>query len=171
DAGTYSSPDTAVSGGHCYRYSFTVADNVGNVSSAVTATAKVDTAGPTVSVTAPTELSGGANQYYDSVSKTQYFRPAGSGSFDLNGTASDSTTGVTGVDFPDVSGTSGWSGSTGGTDSSSPYSSPATYSWTAGAGAPGSRNVTATDEAGNASSDAIAIAADAAAPTGQSITL
>src|SRR5204862_409106 len=32
DAGTFSSPDTTVSGGHCYRYSFTIGDNVGHSS-------------------------------------------------------------------------------------------------------------------------------------------
>ena len=42
DAGTYSSPDTSVSNGNCYRYSFAITDNVGNTSSSVTATAKVD---------------------------------------------------------------------------------------------------------------------------------
>ena len=47
DGGTYTSPDTSVTGGHCYRYSFTIADRVGNVSSPVTAAAKVDTAAPT----------------------------------------------------------------------------------------------------------------------------
>src|SRR5207247_360135 len=65
DAGSFTSPDTAVTGGHCYRYSFTIGDNVGNISSAVTATAKVDTNAPSISVSAPTELTGAGNQYYD----------------------------------------------------------------------------------------------------------
>src|SRR5439155_15783294 len=134
---------------------FTVADNVGNVSSpVVSATAKVDTVAPSVSATAPTVGSGAGNQYYDSGTKTQFFRSTGSGSFTLNATASDADTGVT-VAFPDVSGISGWSGSTGGTDSTSPYSSPATYSWTAGAGEPGSVDVTAKDKAGNSAADAV----------------
>src|SRR5205807_1227123 len=86
DAGTFTSPDATVTGGNCYRYTFTIKDNVGNVSTGVTATAKVDTVNPTVSVTAPTELTGPGNQYYDAPSKTQFFRPAGSGSFTLNAT-------------------------------------------------------------------------------------
>jgi hypothetical protein len=89
DAGSFSSPDIAVSTGHCYRYTFTIADRVGNVSTSVTATAKVDTDAPIVAATAPTELTGAGNQYYDAGSQTQFFRPAGSGSFTLHATASD----------------------------------------------------------------------------------
>ncbi len=171
DAGTYSSPDTSVSNGNCYRYSFTITDNVGNTSSTVTATAKVDTQAPSVSLTAPTELTGAGNQYYDGAAKTQFFRPAGSGSFRLNATASDSESAVSSVSFPDISGLSGWSGSTGGADTTSPYSSPADYSWSSGAAAPGARNVASSDKAGNSNSDTVTLAADSAAPTGQSLTL
>ena len=103
DAGSFSSPDTAVSSGHCYRYTFTIADRVGNVSPSVTATAKVDTDAPIVAVTAPTELTGAGNQYYDAGSQTQFFRPAGSGSFTLHATASDGQSGVAQVAFPNVS--------------------------------------------------------------------
>ena len=124
DAGTFTSPDTAVSAGHCYRYSFTIADKVGNISSAATATAKVDNGAPTVSVGTPTALTGAGNQYYDAGTKTLFFRSTGSGSFDLNATASDSDTAVDAVDFPTISSLSGWSGSTGGADTTSPYSSP-----------------------------------------------
>ncbi len=137
DPGTYTSPDTSVSGGHCYRYSFTIEDNVGNTSTAVTTTAKVDTAAANVAVTAPTENTGAANQYYDAGTKTQFFRPSASGSFTLNATASDVHTAFTQVAFPNVSATSGWSGSTGGPDSTSPYASPSSYSWSVGASAPG----------------------------------
>jgi hypothetical protein len=170
DPGTFTSPDTSVTGGHCYRYTFTIADNVGNVSGGASATAKVDTAAPTVSPTAPTEVSGAGNQYYDAGTKTQYFRPAGSGSFTLNATASDSDTAVASVAFPDVSATGGWSGS-GGTDTSSPYASPSTYSWSGGAAEPGAKTLTATDKAGNTGTDTITLKADSTAPTGQTITL
>src|SRR5262249_19985032 len=145
--------------GHCYRYTFTIADNVGNVSSPVTAVAKVDTQAPNISVDAPTALSGTGAQYYDAGSKTLFFRSTASGSFRLNSTTSDAHTAVTGVTYPDLSGVSGWS--TSGTDSS----------WSSGAAAPGARNITATDSAGNTASDTITIANDTAAPNGQSITL
>ena len=171
DAGTFTSPDTAVSAGHCYRYSFTIADKVGNISSAATATAKVDNGAPTVSVGTPTALTGAGNQYYDAGTKTLFFRSTGSGSFDLNATASDSDTAVDAVDFPTISSLSGWSGSTGGADTTSPYSSPTDYSWSSGAAEPGAQTVSATDKAANSSSDTITIADDTSAPTGQSITL
>ena len=171
DAGTFSSPDTAVSSGHCYRYSFSLRDNVGNLSAAVTATAKVDTAPPAVAVTAATEVTGAGSQYYDAGSKTQFFRPGGSGSFTLNATGSDVDTGVTGVAFPDVSATSGWAGSTGGSDATSPYSSPVTYAWSSGAGEPGAVSVVATDKAANTASDTVTLRADGTAPSGQTIAL
>src|SRR5262249_5853447 len=171
DGGTFSSPDTAVSSGHCYRYTFTISDNVGNVSAPVQAVAKVDTDAPAVSVAAPTELTGAGNQYYDAASQTQWFRPSGSGSFSLNATASDGDSGVADVAFPNVSAVSGWSGSTGGTDTSAPYGSPTDYTWTSGATAPGARSITATNAAGIPASATVTIAADSTAPSGQAITL
>ena len=124
-----------------------------------------------MSLNAPTELTGAGNQYYDGATKTQFFRPAGSGSFRLNATASDSETAVASVSFPDVSGLSGWSGSTGGADTTSPYSSPADYTWSSGAVEPGARNISGSDKAANSSSDTITLTADSTAPTGQSLTL
>ena len=165
--------DTTVASGKCYRYRYKISDNVGNQSaaSASSADAKVDTGDPTVAVTSPAEVTGPAAQYYDSATKTHYFRPAGAGSFTLNATASDVETGVAGVAFPNVSAVSGWTGSTGGSDPSSPYASPADYTWTGGATAPGARTITATDKAGRTANDTVTIAADSSAPTGHSVTL
>ena len=162
--------DTTVVSGNCYRYRISVSDNVGNTSSNSTATAdaKVDTSAPTVAATAPTAVTGTANQYYSS--GTLWFRPTGSGSFALNATASDAQSGVQ-VSFPNVSGTTGWTGSTGGTDTTSPYSSPADYTWTTGATQLGSTTITATNGAGLSAADSLTISADTTAPTGQSATL
>ncbi|MFL5755338.1 MAG: Ig-like domain-containing protein, partial [Chloroflexota bacterium] len=171
DSGTFSSPDTAVSTGHCYRYSFTIGDKVANVSSAAVAVAKVDLTAPSASVTAPTALTGGGNQYYEAGTKTLFFRSTGAGSFSLHANASDADSAVDGVTFPDLSGLGGWSGSTGGTDTTNPYTSPTGYAWTSGAAEPGARTITAADKAANSASDTITIADDISAPTGQSITL
>ena len=165
--------DTTVASGKCYRYRFSISDNVGNQSavSATSADAKVDTGDPIVSVSSPTEVTGLGAQYYDAPTKTHFFRPGGAGSFTLNATASDVETAVAGVAFPNVSAVSGWTGSTGGNDSSSPYASPADYTWTAGATAPDARTITATDKAGRTANDTVTIAADSSAPTGHSVSL
>ena len=131
----------------------------------------MDTGDPIVSVSSPTEVTGPGAQYYDAPTKTHFFRPGGAGSFTLNATASDVETAVAGVAFPNVSAVSGWTGSTGGNDSSSPYASPADYTWTAGATAPDARTITATDKAGRTANDTVTIAADSSAPTGHSVSL
>src|SRR5439155_7240408 len=115
--------DTTVQSGHCYRYRYTISDNVGNASapSAASADAKVTTNAPTVNVTAPTAVTGAANQSYDAATKTLWFRPSGSGSFALNATAGEADAAIDHVGFPDLSAMSGWSGSTGGDDATSPY--------------------------------------------------
>jgi hypothetical protein len=169
--------DTSVTSGNCYRYRYTISDVLGNASSqsAASADAVVDTSSsPSLSaasrsaltIDAPTELSGAGDQYYSA--GTVWFRPAGIGSFTLNATAQS---GVAWVTFPDASTTSGWSASTGGTDTSSPYSSPVGYTWTAGAAAPGAKTVTATSGAGQTMTAAITISADSTPPTGQTIAV
>ncbi len=165
--------DTSVSTGNCYRYRYTVADNVGNRSAASpdSADAKVAAGTPTLVVAAPTEVSGGSDQFWIAASSTIWFRPAGSGSFSLNATASDPVSGIASVAFPDVSATSGWSSSTGGVDASSPYSSPVTYAWAAGAAAPGAQQVVATSGSGLTTSRTVTISADSTPPTGQTAAL
>jgi hypothetical protein len=182
--------DTGVTSGNCYRYRYTISDALGNTSgpSGPSADAIVDTSATTTTTTTttttsttispasavasvvtldpPTEVSGAGDQYYNA--GTVWFRPAGTGSFTLNAKTKG---GITSVKFPDVSATSGWSGSTGGTDTSSPYSSPVAYTWTAGASAPGAQTLTAftgTIEGGTAP---VTINADSTAPSGQTITL
>src|SRR5204862_6356742 len=107
DAGTFSSPDTSVAGAHCYRYSFTIKDNAGNTSAPVTATAKVDTDNPSVTLTDPgTPLAGVVA---------------------LGANASDSSTAIQQVVFERAP-AGGVTWTTIGTDSSAPY----TASWNTG---------------------------------------
>ena len=173
-AGTFTSPDTAVSSGHCYRYTFTIADKVGNVVHAVSVTAKVDaeradrlrrprrpsSPAPATSTTTPAR-------------QTQFFRPARlrlvHAERDRRATPSP---GITQVAFPDVSGVSGWTGSTGGSDTTSPYSLAGRLQLELRARplrapARSSRRTVAVIER----SDTITLAADSAGPTGQSVTL
>src|SRR6185436_1298614 len=110
-------------------------------------------------------------QYYDAGTKTLFFRSTAAGSFSLGANASDTDTAIAGVTFPNVSGLTGWTGSNGGMDASNPYSSPADYTWSAGAAEPGAKAISATDKAANSATDTITITDDTAAPTGQSITL
>jgi hypothetical protein len=166
--------DTAVLSGTCYWYRYKSSDLVGNLSaswSSTTGPAQVNTVGPTVIDTAPTEVSGAGDQFWNSVTDTLYFRPAATGSFTLNATATDTASGIAKVTFPDVSATSGWSGSTGGDATSSPYVSPTLYTWAAGATAPGAQKVIATSGSALTAFDTITISADSAAPTGQAVTL
>lgn len=125
---------------------------------------------PVVTNKAPTEGSGAGDQYWDSATNTLWFRPTGSGSFTLNANVTDpySTSGAK-VTFPDVSTTAGWAGSKGG-DASTPFASP-TYTWAAGAAAPGAKVLTATNGLGGTSTAAITISGDAAPPSGQAVTL
>ena len=164
--------DTTVQPGNCYRYRYTITDNVGNASAPSSASADAmvgDATAPNVSATAPTPVTGTGNQSYEPGTKTLWFRPAGTGSFTLGATASDPESGISQVAFPDLSAVSGWSG-TGGADTSSPYSSTA-YSWSAGASAPGARTVTATNGANLTGTDTITIAADSTGPSGASAAL
>ena len=159
--------DTTVTSGNCYRYRYTISDNVGNQSSAssASANAKIDTSAPTVANAAPTELTGTAAQYYDTASETLYFRPDGTGSFTLAATASDAQSDIAHVAFPNLTGVSGWNG-TGDTDTTSPYEST-TYDWNTGATTPDTRTITATNNAGGTATTTITITADTTAPTGQ----
>ncbi|HKP19173.1 MAG TPA: chitobiase/beta-hexosaminidase C-terminal domain-containing protein [Gaiellaceae bacterium] len=163
--------DTSVDTGNCYRYRYRIFDVLTNESvSSDSEDALVDTSAPTVTDTAPTEISGAGDQYWDSTTDTLWFRPAATGSFTLNASASDSQSGIAQVDFPTLVGTTGWSGA-GGSDTSSPYASPVSYSWTASASAPGAKTVTATNKTGLTATDTITISADSTAPTGPTAAL
>ncbi|MFL5755950.1 MAG: chitobiase/beta-hexosaminidase C-terminal domain-containing protein, partial [Chloroflexota bacterium] len=132
DAGTFSSPDSSVSGGHCYRYSFAIADNVGHVSAPVSATAKVDSDNPSVTLTDPGTPVAGVVA--------------------LSASAADASTAVQQVVFERArAGGSTWT--TIGTDTSAPYSA----SWNTGGVADGLYDLraTATDTLGHTHADMV----------------
>jgi hypothetical protein len=162
---TYSWTSSSTASG---PYTVTLTDADGDTTADFTVSP--DTA-PTVSNTAPTEVTGAGDQYWSSSANTLWFRPAGTGSFTLNATAADAESGIAQVAFPDVSSTTGWSGSTGGTDTASAYASPVAYTWTASASAPGAKQVTATNGTGMTAIATVTIGADSTAPTGQTVVL
>jgi hypothetical protein len=122
-----------VSNGHCYRYTFRIADKVANLSALVTATAKVDTDNPTVSLTDPgTPVAG---------------------TIALSATASDPSTDIQQVVFERApAGGSTWTAI--GTDTTSPYAA----SWDTTAVSDGLYDVraVATDKTNNTNTSLVA---------------
>jgi hypothetical protein len=93
--------DTTVVSGHCYRYQYKATDNVGNVSTASTASAeaKVDTTPPTGPTLVFTGLTAAAAS-----GSTLYYRPSASGSFTVTAASSDPDSGVASYTFPVIAG-------------------------------------------------------------------
>src|SRR5207253_2581483 len=95
DAGTYTSPDNTVTTGHCYRYTYTIKDNVSNTSTPVTTTAKVDTSTPST----PTFAWSSLTNAYAAGSTVWYLPTAASGSFTVTASSNDPETGVQAYTF------------------------------------------------------------------------
>ena len=99
---------------------------------------------------------------------TVYTNPqsGNSGSFTVNASTSDSSSGIREVVFPALTGF----GSGGGADTSLPYQS--SYSWSgSGATASGAQTVTATNNAGVSASSNFNVVPDTAAPTGGALNI
>ena len=114
---TVSNPDTTVASGNCYRYRYSIADNVGNRSATVTASvdAKVDTTAPAAPSLSLAENPADPDQHVSGT--TLYYKPgANGGTFRVTATATDAQSGIASVAFPTIANVTG-----GGTDSSSPY--------------------------------------------------
>ena len=158
DVGTFTSPDTSVQSGRCYRYTFTLADRVGNASAGVTSTvAQVDTAAPAAPVQTVTETGDDGH----ATGSTLYFDPAGSGSFTVTSAASDDESGIDKVTF--AAPVSGFASLDPADDSTPPFAR--SYSWAAGAAGSGAQTVTAVDRAGHGSAGSFTLTPDAADPT------
>ncbi|HEY8628684.1 MAG TPA: Ig-like domain-containing protein [Gaiellaceae bacterium] len=151
-------------GGTTYSGAFTVAatttvryaayDNVGNVGSVNSATVRIDTTAPS---TAAVLANATGSVYLGSA--TAFYRPGGSGSFDITATVSDAQSGVQKASFPSASGF----GSGGDVTAPGPYSFNYFYSGTPSE--PGSVDVVGHNNAGLTSTDSVSITADATAPT------
>ncbi len=163
---TVSNPDTTVASGNCYRYRYSIADNVGNRSATVTASvdAKVDSSAPAAPSLSLAENPADADQHVSGT--TLYYRPgANGGTFRVTASAADAQSGIASVAFPSIANVTG-----GGTDASSPYEMD--YSWGASTAASGSQNVTAQNNAGTTSANGpFTLSQDSTAPSGQTLSL
>jgi hypothetical protein len=158
-AGTYVYTVTAV-----YRTWSTESDD----SNALTVSP--DNTAPTMSITL---ASGATNAYLGGTNL--YYRAAAAGSFHLNASVTDSTSGPGGTDFPAIS-TTGWTHpdelvTTGtGTLPTLTYASSA-YSWTANPSAPPAQTITGFDQVDNPVTIPVTFVSDNTAPTGGTLTV
>jgi hypothetical protein len=158
--GSYTSPDTSVATGNCYRYRFSIADRVGNRSSWVeSGEAKVDTSAPAAPGLTVTETPADPDQ--EAVGQILYYRPGTSGgSFTVSASAADAQSGIKHVSFPAVATVVGG----GADDSLAPYEQA--YVWSPLTGADTAAPVTATNNANSTSGAAsFEIRPDSTSPT------
>ena len=83
----------------CYRYTLTGTDNVGNAT-AITTVVKVDLTDPT----APSLSLADTSADVHTTGTTAFYRPAGSGSFDVTASSTDGQSGIASYSFPALAG-------------------------------------------------------------------
>ena len=86
----------------CYRYILTGTDNVGNTTS-ITTIVKVDTTAPA----APGLVLADSSADVHTTGTTAFYRPAGSGSFDVTASSTDAQSGILDYGFPVLAGFTG----------------------------------------------------------------
>ena len=86
----------------CYRYVLTGTDNVGN-STSITTVVKVDTTAPA----APGLVLSDSSADVHTTGTTAFYRPAGSGSFDVTASSTDGQSGILDYGFPALAGFTG----------------------------------------------------------------
>ena len=138
----------------CYRYTLTGTDNVGNAST-ITTVVKVDTTDPT----APSLVLADSSADVHTTGTTAFYRPAGSGSFDVTASSSDGQSGIASYTFPTLTGftLSGTGGAR-------------TYTLATPTEPDGTKTVTTTNNAGRTNNSTFTLTADTTAPAGGSIT-
>ncbi|MDX6373820.1 MAG: hypothetical protein QOD98_2808, partial [Nocardioidaceae bacterium] len=144
----------------CYSYEYVVSDTVGNATTYISPNIKVDTVAPS---TPGLAFSAFTNTWWPSSGSTVYYRSgAASGSFVATATAADATAGVASYAFPALG--TNWTSTPGALGVN-------TYSWSGAPAAPGTKNVTATNNAGLTSGNAaFTLTADNTAPTAGTVT-
>lgn len=143
----------------CYSYRYVVLDTLGNATTYTSPAIKVDLTAPA----APSLAFSAFTNAYGSGSGDVYYRStASAGSFRVTATATDAA-GIAAYTFPTLG--TGWASAPGSLGVT-------TYSWsTANPAAPGTKNVTATNNAGATSGTApFTLTADDTAPTAGTVT-
>jgi hypothetical protein len=163
--------DTVPTDGRCYRYSYSVPDNVGNVATYTSPDIKVQTTQPaslTPSGVQLTPVSGLGAQYVSG--STLYYRSAQAGSFTVAASASDARSGVASLSFPSPGGFTG-GGVLAFPDGATTLQT--TYSWSnnTATASPGSQTIAATanDGLSSANTAAFSLIKDDVAPSGGAI--
>ncbi len=140
----------------CYRYVLTGTDNVGNTST-VTTVVKVDTSAPT----APGLVLADSSADVHTTGTTAFYRPAGSGSFDVTASSTDAQSGILDYSFPALAGFTG--SGTGATR---------TYTLATPTEPNGAKPVTARNQAlVSSTATNFTLTSDAAAPAGGALTV
>jgi hypothetical protein len=144
----------------CYSYQYVVADTLGNSSTYTSPDIKVDTTAPAAPGLA---LASSTNTWWPGSGSTAYYRSAAtSGSFTVTASATDAASGIAGYAFPALG--AGWTSTPG-------AAGVTTYSWSGVPAAPGTKNVTATNNAGLASANApFTLTADSTAPSAGTVS-
>ncbi len=139
----------------CYSYQYVVLDTLGNATTYTSPSIKVDTSAPSVPTLA---FSAFTNTWWPGSGSTVYYRSGATpGSVTVTAAATDPASGVASYAFPALG--TNWSSTPGALGVN-------TYSWSGAPAAPGTKNVTATNNAALASANApFTLAADSTAPT------
>ena len=144
----------------CYSYRYVVADTLGNSTTYTSPDIKVDLAAPS----APTLTFGTfTNTYWSSGSTVFYRSAAASGSFTTAASSTDTKSGIAGYGFPALG--TNWTSTPGATGVN-------TYSWSGTPAAPGTKSVTATNNATgtSAGTSSFTLTADNSAPTAGTVS-
>ena len=139
----------------CYRFVLTGTDNVGNTTT-ITTVVKVDTSDPT----APSLSLSDSSAAVHTTGTTAFYRPSGSGSFDVTASSTDGQCGIASYSFPALAGftTSGAGASR-------------TYTLATPTEPDGAKSVSVQNNAGRSNSSNFTLTADTSDPTGGALVV
>ena len=143
----------------CYSYKYLVADTLGNPTTYTSPDIKVDLTAPSTPSLAKSAFT---NTWWSAGSAVYYRSAAASGSFTATASATDTGSGIGSYGFPSFG--TNWTSTPGALGVN-------TYSWSGAPAAPGTKNVTATNNAASTSVNSpIVMTADDTAPTAGTVS-